>query len=83
VIEIAGPVTNPSVTVGGQTLSYTGSLAAGDKVVIDTEKMTVTFNGVNALGSYSGGFPKLQPGDTEVTAAAGGTTTWKWRDRWV
>jgi len=83
VIEIAGPVTDPSVVVGGQTLSYTGSLAAGDKVVIDTEKMTVTFNGVNVLGSYSGGFPKLQPGDTAVTAATSGTTTWKWRDRWI
>jgi len=83
VIEIAGTVTNPSVVVGGQTLSYTGSLASGDELVIDTGLMTVTFNGVNSLGNYSGGFPKLQPGETAVTAAAAGTTTWKWRDRWI
>jgi len=83
VIEITGPVTNPSVVVGGQVLSYTGSLASGDKLEIDTEYMTVKFNGVNAIANYSGGFPKLQPGDTTVVAASAGTTIWRWRDRWI
>lgn len=83
VIEITGTVTNPSVTIGGQTLTYTGTLGSSDKLVIDTETMTVKFNGVNALANYSGGFPKLQPGDTEVIAASGGTTVFKWYDRWV
>jgi predicted phage tail component-like protein len=83
VIEITGPVASPSVMIGGEALSYTGTLAEGDKLVIDTDKMTVAFNGVNAIANYSGGFPKLQPGETAVTAAAAGTTTWKWRDRWI
>jgi predicted phage tail component-like protein len=83
VIEITGPVTNPSVTVGSDTLTWTGTVGAGDTLVIDTEYMTVKFNGSNAIANYSGGFPKLQPGDTTVTAAAAGTTTWKWRDRWI
>ena len=83
IIEVKGPVTNPSVTIGGTTLTYTGSLSSADTLIIDTEKMTVTFNGVNALANYSGGFPKLQPGDTVVTAATGGTTIFRWRDRWV
>lgn len=83
IIEIAGPVTNPNITIGGQTLSYTGALIAGDRVVIDTERMTVAFNGVNALHNFSGPFPRLQPGATAVTAATTGTTTWRWRDRWI
>lgn len=83
VIEITGPVTNPSVVVGDQVLSYTGSLASGDKLEIDTEYMTVKFNGVNAIANYSGGFPKLQPGDTTVVPASAGTTIWRWRDRWI
>lgn len=83
VITIQGPVTNPSVQIGSSVLSYTGALAGGDALVIDTEAMTVKFNGVNALGNYSGGFPKLQPGDTTVVAATGGSTTFTWRDRWI
>lgn len=83
VITITGSVTDPSVVVGGETLTYTGSLASNDTLVIDTGKMSVTFNGVNALANYSGGFPKLQPGDTPVTAAAAGTTVFTWRDRWI
>lgn len=83
VITIQGPVTNPSVVVGGSTLTYTGSLASGDVLTIDTENMTVKFNGVNALAYYSGGFPRLQSGDTVVAAAAAGTTSITWRDRWI
>jgi phage-related protein len=82
-IEITGPITNPSVTVGGETLIWTGTVGASDRLEIDTEYMTVKFNGSNAIANYSGGFPKLQPGDTTVTAAAGGTTIFRWRDRWV
>jgi len=82
-IEITGPVTNPSVTVGSDTLSWTGTVGVSDKLEIDTEYMTVKFNGSNAIADYTGGFPKLQPGETVVVAAAAGTTTWKWRDRWI
>ena len=82
-IEINGPVVDPSVTVGGEVLSWTGAVGASDKLIIDTEYMTVKFNGVNAIANYNGGFPKLQPGDTTVTAASSGTTAWIWRDRWI
>lgn len=82
-IQVLGPVTNPSVTVSGSALTYTGTLAGGDLLEIDTGKMTVKFNGVNALASYSGDFPKLQPGDNLVQAAAAGTTTFRWHDRWI
>lgn len=83
VIEITGPVTNPSVVVGDQTLTYTGTVPSGQKLIIDTSNQTVKLNGVNALANYNGVFPMLQPGDTSVTAASAGTTVFKWRDRWL
>lgn len=83
IIEIQGDVTDPSIDVGGDVLSYTGTVTASDMLIIDTGLMTVTFNGANALANYSGGFPKLSPGDTSVTAASTGTTTFKWTDRWL
>jgi predicted phage tail component-like protein len=83
VITIKGPVTNPSVKIGNNTLTYTGTLSSTDTLIINTETMTVTFNGVNALANYSGSFPKLPPGNTEVVAASSGTTIFTWRDRWI
>lgn len=83
VIKITGPVTNPSVVVGGQTLTYTGTVPSGQILSIDTGNKTVKLNGVNALSNYNGIFPMLQPGNTSVTAASAGTTVFKWRDRWL
>lgn len=80
-IEIAGAITNPSITFGTYILTYTGTIPAGQTLVVDTEKMTVTLNGVNVLNNWSGGFPKLQPGDTSVTADS--KITFIWRERWV
>lgn len=82
-VKITGPVNNPSVTVGDRTFTWTGSVGSLDELVIDGDRMTVTFNGVNALAGFSGEFPEVQPGDNTITAAAGGTTTVTWRDRWV
>jgi len=83
VIEITGPVTNPSVVIGDQTLTYTGTVPSGQTLVIDTGNQTVKLNGVNALDKYNDIFPMLQPGNIDVTAASGGTTVFKWRDRWL
>jgi len=81
-IKIQGPVTDPVITIGNQQLKYIGSLTSTDIVEIDTEKMTVKFNGKNALANYSGEFPKLPPGETQVTVS-GGTVTFTWKDRWL
>lgn len=80
-IEVAGPITNPSITVGASTLAYTGTINAGSKLVIDTGALTVELDGANAMQNYSGGFPGLPPGDTAVTASA--QVTFRWRARWV
>ena len=83
IIDILGPATNPAISVGSSVLSYAGSLSVVDQLVIDTDKKTVAFNGVNALKYFTGEFPVLPPGDTVVSAASGGTTTFKWRNRYL
>lgn len=82
-IEIAGPATNPSVTVGTYTLSYAGTINSGSTLIIDTEKLTAELDGVNVLPDYSGGFPWLSAGNTNVIGPGSGTTTFKWRARYL
>ena len=81
-IEIVGPVTNPSVTINGKVMTYTGEVTASDLLIIDTEKLTATFNGANALVNYNGVFPKLAVGDNTVTVS-GGTVKVIWLNRWI
>lgn len=83
VVEIIGPVTNPTVTIGGVEMTYTGIVTASDTVQIDTERYICTFNGVNALANYNLKFPHLSVGANYVIAASGGTTYVKWRNRWI
>lgn len=82
VVEIVGPVTNPSVKIGSAEMKYTGQVTASDKLIIDTEKLTATFNGANALVNYNGVFPKLAVGDNTVTVS-GGTVKVIWLNRWI
>jgi phage-related protein len=49
-----------------QVLGYTGTLADGDRLVIDCDAMTVTHNGVNVLDHLTGGFFNLHTGDTKL-----------------
>lgn len=80
-IEIAGPATNPSAVVGGHKLSYTGTIAVGKTLTINTETKTAKIDGMNALEGYNGVFPKLSPGSTIVTA--NNNITFKWKGRWI
>lgn len=82
-LTIQGEVTNPSVVVAGYTMTYTGTINAGSALVIDTDKLTAVLDNANALPNSNGVFPRLQPGDNAVTAAAAGTTTLNWYDRWI
>lgn len=82
IVEVRGPCTNPSVSVNGITMTYTGLLGSGDIIIIDTGALTATLNGVGAL-TFNGAFPTLLPGDNTVVAATGGTTIFKWRDCWL
>ncbi|WP_024834145.1 distal tail protein Dit [Ruminiclostridium josui] len=82
-IEITGPITNPSLTVGGYLLSYTGTIPSGQTLVINSNggTGTVKLGGVNAMSGYNGIFPSLQPGNTNVTA--GSNVTIRWKDKWL
>lgn len=81
IISINGPATNPSVTIGGETLSYTGTVPSGQTLIIDTRKQTARIGSSNALSNYNGVFPMLSPGSTSVSA--GNNVTIRWRDKWV
>ncbi|MCK9324486.1 MAG: phage tail family protein [Bacteroidales bacterium] len=82
---VFGPGTNPSVSIGGVTVSYTGTIAAGCTVTINTEKRTAIYTtgaGVvtNALADVNGEFPwlapnLLTPNQSEVETDTTGLTT--------
>ncbi|MFA5378902.1 MAG: hypothetical protein WC455_24325 [Dehalococcoidia bacterium] len=44
-----------------RTITFTGTLAAGESVVIDGHKFTILNDGVNAIGGFEGDFPVLFP----------------------
>lgn len=82
IVEVVGPVTNPSVNIAGLIMTYTGTVTASDKLIIDTGKRTCTFNGVNALGNLTKVWPRLAVGNNTVTVS-GGTVTTKWTNSWL
>lgn len=81
IIEIPGPATNLSVTIGGQKLSYNGTIASGQKLIIDTENRTAKIGVSNARANYNKVFPLLYPGETTVSAPS--NVTIKWCDKWI
>ena len=57
---IAGTVT---LTIGGVAVTYSGGITnPTDTIVIDTDALTVTKNGVSDIGYWSGDFPLIPPG---------------------
>lgn len=76
-----------TLTIGGISVTYTGTIGPGDTVIIDTGNFTVTKNGANALQYWQGDFPVLRPGANMVTetdtAGAGVSVTFQYRERWL
>ncbi|OZV12333.1 hypothetical protein CIW83_09560 [Tissierella sp. P1] len=81
IVEISGPVTNPSLTIGGETLTYTGTIPSGQKLIIDTEKETAKIGSNNTMANYNGVFPLLYPGSTNVVSNS--NVIVKWHDKWI
>ena len=83
-VEIAGPATNPTVSVGTSVLSFTSAIAAGETLVIDTGAMTAKIGSVNAMAYVSGDIDYVLPPNVSVTVvpSVSGTTV-KWRDCWL
>lgn len=82
IIEVNGPDTNPLLTIGTAILSYTGIIASGEKLVIDTANGTVKNGNLNAMVNYNKVFPTLQA-EESLTVFAGSNVTIKWRDKWI
>lgn len=62
-------ITDITITLGPNTLTWTGTIAAGQALVIDASAFTVQNNGVDALATYSGGFPQIHPKDAPAVSA--------------
>jgi hypothetical protein len=66
-------ITDVTVTFGPDTLTWTGTIAAGQALVISAAAFTVKNNGVDALATFSGGFPVIRPQDTPSVSAVKGS----------
>lgn len=68
----------------GETMSFTGTVTAGNTLVIDGNDLTVLNNSVDEIGSFSGDFLRLNPGDN-ILKFTGSNCTIKvdWADRWL
>lgn len=82
IIEISGSITNPTITIGDKTITYTGTIATGKTLVIDTENMTAKIDDANVLDNLSDGLPfMLQPGSASVVAD--NKVIFTFRERWI
>ena len=75
-------------TYGSVTLTIENvNMGPGDELIIDTEHMTVTLNGINIVDRVSDEsvFFKLMPGDNDIIVEGGTTADVKilWKDRWL
>jgi phage-related protein len=76
------PSTDPTVQVGTDVLTYTGTIGAGDTLIIDCEARTAVIGSTNVLKNLSGDWPVLAVGDNTVTVSEA-TTIMTWRDKSV
>ena len=81
-------VTNPAITIGNNTLLYTGTLTEGQTLIIDTGKWQATKGGLNVLNKVTGDWLSLEVGDnslsfTDETSDCGATIKITYRKRWL
>lgn len=90
-VEFSGPLTNPRIINAdtGYELSFTGELAAGETLLVDTDTRTVLLNGTSSryswLATQSRWFD-LPPGNTTlqfVAVAGTGQATITYRSAYV
>lgn len=77
VITMNGALINPVITniTNGQSVSYSGTIASGSSVIIDTyNKTAVTNNGTNIRANISG-FPTIEKGDNIFTLTDQGNSS--------
>jgi predicted phage tail component-like protein len=83
-VEIPGPATSPTVSVGTSVISYTSTIAAGQSLIIDTATQTAKIGSVNAIAQVSGDIDyMLEPGANVSVVPSVSTTVIKWRDKYL
>lgn len=79
--------TNPTITIGTASITYSGTLTYDEKLTIDNDKLTMYIGAVNALGSQSGSFLSLSTGANTVAYSDVGSNranvTVTYADRWL
>jgi predicted phage tail component-like protein len=84
IIEIPGPATSPTVSVGTSVISYTSTIAAGQTLIIDTATQTAKIGSVNAIAQVSGDIDiLLEPGVNVSIVPSISSTVIKWRDKYL
>lgn len=68
------------------TLVYSGDVAVGETVCIDTNDYTVTLNSENVLDKIEGNFPKIVPNESELVytdsnSTRSATIVISWQDK--
>lgn len=70
VIQLTGPVTNPSISVNDATISFTGTVDVDEVLYLDPANSVYTLDGVNVFKYVSiVGDPTLQIGDNYVVSS--------------
>lgn len=83
IASVTGISNSPTITIGDKTMRWNELVGAGHLLVIDTGRLTVTYNDDNSLQHFNNVFIKLQPGDNITTVTGGGTFEFTWIEKWV
>lgn len=70
--ELQGPATNPTLTIlsTNTSVTYTGTVSATQKLVVDMFNKTATLNGASVIGNISGDWVYLQSGNNRISYTA-------------
>ncbi len=75
--KVFGPAVNPelSILTTNTTLTYNGTVASGQYLVIDMMNKTAKLNGTSVIGNVSGDWVNLRPGVNRVVYATDNSDT--------
>lgn len=86
-IEIPGPATNPSISVGASIIAYNSAVAAGQILMIDTNTQTAYISAIapiNAMVAISGYIDYMFAPQISVTIIPSiSAISVKWRDSYI
>jgi len=85
----SGGATEVSVTIDGDSATFTGSIADGEELVVDCDQLTAKLEGANVLNGMNASFftepPRLLPGLNSITINNTGSAdvTILWSERYI